>query len=527
MSEYRAIARKYRPQFFKDVIYQPHVVKILQNSLKTGKIHHSYIFSGMRGVGKTSVARIFAKALNCKEGVSIEPCNKCSNCIEITEGNFPDVIEIDGASNRGIDQVRELREIVKYKPIKGRYKVIIIDEVHMLTNEAFNALLKTLEEPPEHTVFILATTEFHKVLPTVVSRSITLDFRRIPFLEIKGRLKFVAEQEGIEISDWAIGRIAEISEGSMRDALSLFEQIVSYSEKVDDSTLNSVLGIVDDDLLERTFNTIFSKDKKEAIKIVEEIFVSGEDFYHFYKQFFDFLRNFLYFKETGKFDENFSEREREFFNKNRDKTSSLTVLRLLNLLEKYEYSFRKSFNKRYLFELILLNLIYLQEAINLDEVYSNENIKKNDKIDDIKSEKKGRNTPKISHQNSISSRFDSTPEIKKEEDNLLDKLIKEAKDEESFLCNSLKDIVRIEMEKSKIIFVIPENRKVTYDMLIKGKEKLNEMIKKIVGKHYSILVSFEKGFSKKNSMDKIMEDPKIKDFLELFKGEIVEIKSGG
>lgn len=177
---YLSIARKHRPQLFSEVVYQNHVVTILQNSLRSGKIHSCYLFSGMRGVGKTSLARLFAKALNCLEGPGEEPCNRCENCLEISAGRFPDVLEIDGASNRGIDQVRELRESVKYKPLKGRYKVIIIDEVHMLTNEAFNALLKTLEEPPPSAVFILATTEFQKVLPTVVSRSILLDLRRIP-----------------------------------------------------------------------------------------------------------------------------------------------------------------------------------------------------------------------------------------------------------------------------------------------------------------------------------------------------------
>ncbi len=525
MSEYRAIARKYRPQQFKDVIYQPHIVKILQNSLKSGKIHHSYIFSGMRGVGKTSVARIFAKALNCKTGVVEEPCNKCSNCIEITEGNFPDVIEIDGASNRGIDQVRELREIVKYKPIKGRFKVIIIDEVHMLTNEAFNALLKTLEEPPEHTVFILATTEFHKVLPTVISRSITLDFRRIPFSEIKKRLRFVAEEEKIEVSEWALGRIAEVSEGSMRDALSIFEQIASYSNKVKDDDLNNILGIINEDLLEESFLAVFKRDKIKILKIVENLFVSGEDFYHFYKQFFEYLRNFLFFKETGNFDDSFSEREKSFFEKNRGIISSLTLLRLLNILEKYEYSFRKSLNKRYLLEIIFLNLIYAQEAVDLNDIVSEgeSGLKKNDTTE---SPKKDINEKKDNINPDKKEIIDKTLKSDKPSE-LLELLIEEAQESESFLYNSLKDVVSVSIDKNNIIFVIPGNRKATQDILMDKKDDLLEIIKKVTGKTYIVKTVLEKSISKKNSIEEITEDPKIKDFLDLFKGEIIEIKKGG
>jgi DNA polymerase-3 subunit gamma/tau len=233
--DYQVSARKYRPGTFDDVIGQSHVVQTLMNSIATKRIAHAFLFSGTRGVGKTTVARILAKALNCEQGPTGTPCNTCANCREITQGTSVDVVEIDGASNTSVDDVREIRENVKFTPFRGQYRVYIIDEVHMLSNSAFNALLKTLEEPPSHVVFIFATTEIHKIPATILSRCQHYNFRRISKAEIVQRLRHVADQDGLTIEDRSLMALARASEGSMRDGLSLLDQIIGVRWQHDSS----------------------------------------------------------------------------------------------------------------------------------------------------------------------------------------------------------------------------------------------------------------------------------------------------
>lgn len=227
---YLPFARKWRPQDFDEIVGQEHITTTLKNAISMERLHHAYLFTGPRGIGKTSTARIFSKALNCEKGLSIKPCNACSSCKEITAGSSMDVIEIDGASNRGIDEIRNLRETVKFSPSKGLFKIYIIDEVHMLTTEAFNALLKTLEEPPMHVKFIFATTEPHKVLPTILSRCQRFDFRRIQMKDIITKLHEVSKIESLNIDEDAFLYIAKASDGSMRDAESILDQIASFSK---------------------------------------------------------------------------------------------------------------------------------------------------------------------------------------------------------------------------------------------------------------------------------------------------------
>ncbi|MEJ2726317.1 MAG: DNA polymerase III subunit gamma/tau, partial [Deltaproteobacteria bacterium] len=240
---YEVLARKWRPQVFQDVVGQEHVTRTLINAIKAGRLAHGYLFSGARGVGKTSVARILAKAINCVGGEPGVPCNKCRSCLEITSGSSVDVQEIDGASNRGIDEIRELRENIKYMPSSSRFRVYIIDEVHMLTLPAFNALLKTLEEPPPHVKFIFATTEPHKVPVTILSRCQKFDFKRISFGQIIQQLEKIAAQEEIGISKSGLTLLARAADGSMRDAESLLDQVVSFTgPKVEDRQITEILG---------------------------------------------------------------------------------------------------------------------------------------------------------------------------------------------------------------------------------------------------------------------------------------------
>ena len=225
---YKALYRTYRPQTFDEVAGQQHIVKTLKNALATGKIAHAYLFAGPRGTGKTTMAKLFAKALNCEEGIGHQ-CNECKNCKAIIDGSHPDVLELDAASNNGVDEIRELIDKVKYGTILGRYKVYIIDEVHMLSTGAFNALLKTLEEPPEHVIFILATTEPHKILPTILSRCQRYDFEKVSDADIRERLKIVLKEEGASFTDDAVNLIVKLADGGMRDALSILEKVLAYS----------------------------------------------------------------------------------------------------------------------------------------------------------------------------------------------------------------------------------------------------------------------------------------------------------
>jgi len=246
---YVVIARRWRPQQFNEIIGQEHVSKTLSNAIANNRIAHSYIFTGPRGVGKTTTARILAKAVNCEKGPTPHPCNECASCKAITVGNSMDVLEIDGASNRGIDEVRNLRENIRYAPTQGKYRIYIIDEVHMLTKEAFNALLKTLEEPPEHAMFIFATTEIHRVPATILSRCQRFDFRRIPLKTIMEHLRRICDGEKIDIQEEALLQIAKKADGSMRDAQSILDQLISFSgNKIAFEDVAQALGVIHQDL---------------------------------------------------------------------------------------------------------------------------------------------------------------------------------------------------------------------------------------------------------------------------------------
>lgn len=292
--DYQVSARKYRPGTFDDVIGQPHVVQTLMNAVSTKRIAHAYIFSGTRGVGKTTVARILAKALNCDEGPTGHPCNTCANCQEITQGNSVDVIEIDGASNTSVDDVREIRENVKFTPFRGQYRVYIIDEVHMLSNSAFNALLKTLEEPPAHVVFIFATTEIHKIPATILSRCQHYNFRRIARAEIIERLRHVANQDQLKIEERSLLALARASEGSMRDALSLLDQAIAFGGKtISHVDLELLLGAVPQELVQNMIHAIMTQHSAAALTVVANLLDQGHDLKSFSAELVESLRNLL------------------------------------------------------------------------------------------------------------------------------------------------------------------------------------------------------------------------------------------
>ncbi len=374
---YLVLARKYRPQTFADLIGQGHVAVTIRNAITSKRIAHSYIFSGTRGCGKTSAARIFAKAVNCEriDTMNGEPCNECNSCKEITAGNSLDVIGIDGASNRGIEEVRSLRENVKYAPAKARHKIYIIDEVHMLTEPAFNALLKTLEEPPEHIIFIFATTEPHKLPNTILSRCQRYDFHRIPVLTIASHLKSILNKEQVTYEDEAIIEIAKSSNGSFRDSQTMLDQLIAFSSgKILTTDVRKILGLVEGELYERFMNSVIDDNKSDGLVILRTISDDGHDLVNFYNGLLEFLRNVMVLQVTDPTQASSmidaSEKDIEVMRKLSVKMEQSTVLALLDLLVESIKELKFSNTPLAYAEIIFMKMPDIHKGINIRNIYN-------------------------------------------------------------------------------------------------------------------------------------------------------------
>lgn len=370
---YQVTARKWRPQLFDDVVGQEHITATLKNAIKNNRIAHAYIFTGPRGVGKTTTARILAKALNCENPQNFEPCNKCIMCKSINDSQSMDIIEIDGASNRGIDEIRTLRESVKYAPTRGTYKVYIIDEVHMLTKESFNAFLKTLEEPPSHTIFIFATTDIHKVPLTIISRCQRFDFRRIQLETIKKQLKKIADEENISIDDKTLTTISKKADGALRDAQSLFDQVIAFcGNNIDAETVAKMLNLIDDELFFEISDAIIQKNFQAVFDSTEKIYQNGWDFIDFTDGLLEHFRNILSVILTNKTDlVESAEIYRGKYASYIDSFSKGDLLRILNYLSKLQQELRYSNNQKLKIEIALTNLIGLERSSTISDIISN------------------------------------------------------------------------------------------------------------------------------------------------------------
>ncbi|MCL6471504.1 MAG: DNA polymerase III subunit gamma/tau [Firmicutes bacterium] len=367
---YLSLYRKWRPQTFDDIAGQPHVVQTLKNAIDKGRISHAYLFTGPRGTGKTSTARILAKAINCEKGPTPTPCNRCESCKSVNDGSSIDVLELDAASNRKVDEIRDLLEKIPYSSTQGGKKVYIIDEVHMLTPESFNTLLKTLEEPPEHVIFVLATTEPHKVLPTILSRCQRFDFRRISVADIKARLGLVAEAEKIDIDEAALSLIAYHSQGSLRDALGALEQLSSYSkETITLHHATSLLGLTDSELLLNFTDILADAKLAEGILFIDELIEKGVDLRQFIQDMLSHLRNLLLIQNApgirvGGIIDEFAQK----FNEQAAKVPGKSLMFFINTLSDVYAQARWATDIRLLFEIALFKMANASDNISMEGI---------------------------------------------------------------------------------------------------------------------------------------------------------------
>ncbi len=521
---YLVLARKWRPQIFEDLVGQKPIARILKNAIAQNKVAHAYVFSGPRGVGKTTTARILAKALNCIEGPTPEPCGKCQSCIEIADGSSMDVSEIDGASNTGVDNIRDLRERVRYAPSGSRYKVYIIDEAHMLSTSAFNALLKTLEEPPPHVIFVLATTEPKKIPSTVLSRCQHLPFRRILSQKIKERLKFISETDGIKITDSALEMISRASDGSMRDSLTILDQVASFSENITESDIKDLLGITDVKTLLQISSSIIEGDRKGIINIISELTNTGTDLKIFTKDLLQFIRNLLIAKITDETENvvDLSEEEAVAINKLKNKTSEEHMAVILSEMIKAEPWIRSAFYPRVAIEMTLIRLSMLSHLKSVNEALKiissqgatvsgqeNRSQKIENKAKETENRGIGEREAKITH-SPIQEIWNAVLEKIDETNHPLFSKLQEGK---------------VSLDNNEIKIIFNGGLSVHAGSVKENLPFIKKLIQDLSGRDISINVETvkTKSVSKKNLKEEAKNNPIVKEALELFEGRIVDV----
>lgn len=526
---YIVLARKWRPQGFGDLIGQGVVVKTLKNALASEKIVHAYLFSGPRGVGKTSSARILAKALNCTERSGSDPCNKCQSCTSITAGASVDVFEIDGASNTSVDSVRELRETVKYAPSGGKYKIYIIDEVHMLSTPAFNALLKTLEEPPPHVIFIFATTEPKKIPSTILSRCQHHSFRRVAKTSIHDQLKRIADTEKINIKGTALDMISKAADGSMRDALTLLDQASSFSDEVTDKELLNLLGLPESDVLSNLSETILQGDVSKTLLIIKELADRGSDLRQLTKELVEFFRSIAIIKVTDEAEKllEFSSDEVERLRRHAESVTLEQLTILLAELLRLEGEVRNAINPRYTLELGLLRTSFVKGMTSIDsilEMLGGKDIQKSapspPPVTPVEPEKKTESQPET--RNTPAAGIQS-------KDDIWQRLIQRVDSEDHLLACKLGEAKVIDLDSKEISIGFNGGMSVLADSIRKSSSIIKPMLKELSGHNLKLkILSLPKSGPKrdiKQIKKEVFDEPIVKDALSLFNSSIVKVRA--
>ncbi|MBI5666305.1 MAG: DNA polymerase III subunit gamma/tau [Nitrospirae bacterium] len=539
---YIVLARKWRPQRFDDLVGQESVVKTFKNALSSGKIVHAYLFSGPRGVGKTTSARLLAKALNCTQLTDNEPCGECPSCKSITAGSSVDVIEIDGASNTGVDAVRELRETVKYAPSSSKYKIYIIDEVHMLSTPAFNALLKTLEEPPPHVIFIFATTEPKKILPTILSRCQHHAFRRMTKIRIKEQLIKITSAEKINISEPAVEMIAKAADGSMRDALTLLDQAYSFSNDITEEELQGLLGLPETEIVANLCETILSGDISKTLSTIKELTDRGSDLRQLTRELVENFRNIAIVKVTDDA-EGLLEFTQEEVQKLKQHAAAVSIEQLTLLLAellRLEGEVRNAVHPRYTLELGLLRTSFVKGMTSIDDVLKMlGNSKTTDSVPVVKSapierpaapeEKK---TNIINQPAPVSSPADSTPEPVSSVENLSkdevwQKLIERVDAEDHLLACKLSEARVISLNSTELSIGFNGGMSVLADSIKSKASVIKPILKGVTGHSLKLkilsLPKEEAKIDKKKMKEDIYSEPLVKDALRIFDGSLIKV----
>ncbi|MBI4844731.1 MAG: DNA polymerase III subunit gamma/tau [Nitrospirae bacterium] len=534
---YIVLARKWRPQSFDDLTGQETVATTFINAIKRDKIVHAYLFSGPRGVGKTSTARILSKALNCTARQEGEPCGKCDNCKAITAGSYVDVFEIDGASNTGVDDVRELREAVKYAPSSGKYKVYIIDEVHMLSTQAFNALLKTLEEPPPHVIFIFATTEPKKIPATILSRCQHHSFRKIPKEKIKGQLKKIIEAEGINIQDMPLDMIARAADGSMRDALTLLDQASSFSENVTEKDLQVLLGLPETEMIKSLSAAILGGDINKTLTIIKDQADRGYDLRTLTRELLEHFRNLAIIKAAEDADSllDFSAEETEEMRRECCNVGIEPLTLILNELLRLDGEVRSALNPRYILELGLLKISFVKGMTSINEV-----LKALEKADggEVKEEKPSAEKKKAEAQPLTIEDAGQVPDVCApeagkaevfEKESLWNSLVAHFDIQDHLLACKLAEAKAVELTERELVIGFNGGMSLLSDSITQNARAIEDILKKLSGRRLRLkiipLPSKKTEQAQGISKEKLMAEPLIQSAIKILNSSILEVRA--